>query len=101
MEVNHVVIDAEFFEIDSLRFTPAGVAIIEFKLRHESQRVENGISRKVECEIDAIALADLAQWIAKINVGQQAKVLGFLAKKSHKSSRLILHVNEIDIGRKN
>ncbi|MEO6823499.1 MAG: primosomal replication protein N [Nitrosospira sp.] len=96
MNCNQVVICGKILEIGSLRYTPAGVAVAEFKISHVSRQIEAGKPRRVDCEILAVALAQMAEIIAGITPGTEMKLAGFLAKKSRMSLQLVLHVNNID-----
>lgn len=69
----------------------------EFKISHISRQIEAGMARQVECEISAVALAQMAETIAGIALGTKVKSIGFLAKKSRMSLQLVLHVNNIDL----
>ena len=77
-----------------LRYTPAGIPLLSFVLRHASEQIEAGMKRKVDCEVNAVALGELAL-NPQIKVGNQLKVSGFLAKRSMKSSQLVMHINQI------
>ena len=52
---NRVEISGVITGLQALRHTPAGVPVIEFRLRHESERAEAGMKRRVQAELDAIA----------------------------------------------
>ena len=97
MNCNQTVICGKIIEIGSLRYTPAGVAVAEFKIGHVSRQIEAGMPRKVECEISAVALAQMAETISSVALGTKVKSTGFLAKKSRMSLQLVLHVNNIDL----
>ena len=56
-------------ELGALRYTPAGVAALEFKLAHESEQDEAGGRRKVKAEIGAIAFEAQARLIAGAKPG--------------------------------
>lgn len=79
------------------RYTPAGVAVAEFKISHLSRQIEAGMPRQVECEVSAVALAQMAETIVDVTLGTRVKLIGFLAKKSRMSSQLVLHVNTVDL----
>ena len=51
-------------ELGALRYTPAGVPALEFKLRHESEQSEAGGARRVEAEIGGIAFEAQARLLA-------------------------------------
>jgi primosomal replication protein N len=96
LNCNRTEICGTITEIGSLRYSPAGVAVIEFKIRHVSRRVEAGKPRQVECEVSAVALAQLAEIVTSLAPGAAVKLTGFLTKKSRMSFQLVLHVNRID-----
>ena len=86
----------ELIERKALRFTPAGVPVLEFRLRHESEQVEAGISRRVECEIAAIIVGPQARNLQGALPGVKISVIGFLAARSRNSRQPMLHVNIIE-----
>lgn len=53
------------------------------------------MSRKVNCDISAVALAQLALIISEIKPGTLVKLTGFLAKKSQMSLQLVLHADNV------
>jgi len=87
------VIQAEVVQIEPLRYTPAGIPLLSVVLRHVSEQIEAGMKRKVECEINAVVLGDLA--LTGLKQGVQIVAQGFLAKRSLKSTQLVMHINDI------
>ena len=79
--------------LEPIRYTPAGIPLLSFLLQHASQQSEAGLKRKVECEVYAVALGDLAN--TNIQLGSSVKVKGFLAKRSAKSTQLVLHIEQL------
>ena len=69
---------------------------MEFKLRHESEQSEAGKPRKVEAEIGGIAFDAQARLLAGTKLNTGLKLQGFLAAKSKRSSKLVLHVTNIE-----
>ena len=95
MARNQVVISGELIALEGLRYTPGGVARVALTLSHASQQPEaNGI-RQVQCEVNALAFAGVAEKAAQFAVGQTVKVRGFLARQSIRSRQLVLHINDI------
>ena len=94
---NRLVLSGEVTEVADLRYTPAGIPLLAFTLKHVSQQVEAGMKRQVECEVPAVAMAKLAEQARGLKPGCQARVAGFLARKSLNSRQLILHINELEI----
>jgi primosomal replication protein N len=82
--------------LSPLRYTPAGIPAVEFKLRHESQVEEAGSRRAVDAEIGAIAFDAQARLIAGARLMSGVKLEGFLAAKSKRSKKLVLHVTHIE-----
>ena len=95
MARNQVVISGELIALESLRYTPAGVARVALTLSHSSQQSEANGLRQVQCEVNALAFAEVADKVAKFAVGQNVKVRGFLARQSIRSRQLVLHINDI------
>ena len=83
-------------QLKALRYTPAGVPVIEFRLKHESEREEAGAKRKVSAELDAIAFEAQARLLAGRAMGQPLKAEGFLSAKSKHSAKPVLHVTNIE-----
>jgi len=93
---NRVELSGRLLERGQLRHTPAGVAALEFKLVHESEQQEAGVTRKVQAEIAAIAFEAQARLMAARPLGSPVKVEGFLSAKSKRAKRLMLHVTNIE-----
>ncbi len=51
------------------------------------------MKRKVECEVNAVVIGDLA--LKGLKTGAQIIAQGFLARRSLKSTQLVMHINEI------
>ena len=95
-EANRVELSGTLAELGALRHTPAGIPVIEFRIRHESQAVEAGSSRKVEAEVEAIAFQTDARLLAAAAPGSALRVEGFLCAKSRRSKKLVLHLTKIE-----
>ena len=93
---NLLVIDGEVVQIETLRYTPAGIPLLSFVLRHLSEQVEAGMQRRVECDVNAMVMGPLAERSQSIKVGEFYKASGFLAKRSLKSTQLVMHINTLD-----
>ena len=81
--------------LEPLRYTPAGIPLLSFVINHVSEVIEAGLKREVECEVSAVAMGDLAK--SNITLGTNINVAGFLAKRSAKSTQLVLHILKIEI----
>lgn len=94
MEANEVALSGELTAIDALRYTPAGMPLLEFRLLHRSQQTEAGLKRQVECEMSGVAMAEVAVAMSRFKPGQAVRVKGFLNRKNRMSTQLILHATE-------
>ena len=94
---NRLLIDGQLAELDSLRYTPAGVPRVEMKIRHASTREEAGMQRQVQCEIPALALGEAAERAALLKLGQSVRAEGFLAQRSMRSTQLVMHIDKITL----
>ena len=83
-------------ERSALRYTPAAVPVTECVIAHQSEQVEAGNARRVECEIQAIGLGETAQWLQAAVPGVLVRLTGFLAARSQRSKQLRLHVTTIE-----
>jgi primosomal replication protein N len=80
-----------------LRYTPAGIPALNFKISHTSEQIEAGNRREVQCEVASLALDQAALLASRLNVGDAVLVEGFLARKSRNSTQLVLHVNKVQM----
>jgi primosomal replication protein N len=93
---NQVAIAGVLTELSSLRYTPAGIPVVEFRLRHESERMEAGALRKVETELDGIAFEAQARLLSGSSLGRALRAEGFLGARSRRSKKPVLHVTNIE-----
>ncbi len=93
--MNKLGLQAEVVQIEALRYTPAGIPLLSIVLHHESEQIEAGMKRKVECKLNAVILGDLALKAPKI--GAHILAAGFLAKRSLKSTQMVLHIQQMHI----
>jgi len=94
--LNRIELIGSLIERLAPRYTPAGVPVTECRIRHESEQMEAGSMRRVECEIPAVGLGDPAKWLQAASVGSAVKVTGFLAAKSRNSKQLVLHIEQLE-----
>ena len=97
--MNALALSGTVIGLEPIRYTPAGLPLLSFVLQHASEQIEAGLRRKVECEVNAVVLGNLASELAKqqISLGMAINVQGFLAKRSAKSTQLIMHVTHLTL----
>lgn len=93
---NRLTLDARLTQRGDLRYTPAGIPAIDCTLVHESVQAEAGGQRKVECEVFAVAFADVARKLARMPVGGELRCEGFLARRYRTGVTVALHITDIE-----
>ncbi|MHB1655413.1 MAG: primosomal replication protein N [Burkholderiales bacterium] len=96
MENNHLEFSGILEELTALRYTPAGVPLIECKISHRSRQLESGGEREVILTLPAIAIGEIAQRLQRLNVTQAISASGFLARKSRNSPHIVLHICSLE-----
>ena len=96
LSVNLVRLSGQLIERKALRYTPAGVPVSEFRIGHQSEQIEAGLLRRVECELAVIALGVPARLVQELPLGAGVRIEGFLAARSRNSRQPTLHVNTIE-----
>lgn len=97
MNLNQLAISGKIVDLNIPRYTPAGIMITEFRVSHSSSQEEAGIQRRIEFELTAIAMANIAEKIAHMGSGINIELTGFLTKKNRLSNQLVLHVSDARI----
>ena len=92
--MNQVVLTACIAEAGALRYTPAGLPALDFRLEHESEVVEAGQTRQVKVAVKAVAFGSLAETLARQPQGSLWKFTGFLATPRN-GKHPVLHVQQI------
>jgi primosomal replication protein N len=89
---NEVVIDGRLLKRATLRLTPAGIPVVDLVIGHTSIQVEAGGRREARCEVEAVAIGDMAVRLSTQKLNQPLQFGGFLTQHSAKDRRLVLHV---------
>ena len=78
-----------------LRYTPAGVAVINLELDHQSQIVQADSVRQLSFTVEAIALGDVALVVDSLALGKLYTFDGFWAPAHHRIKRIVFHVLKV------
>jgi primosomal replication protein N len=81
LKQNRLIITANLAAKEPLRYSPAGVPILNCRLVHRSEQPEAGMPRSVICEIPAVAVGDVAGRLAEIQLETEWQFTGFLATR--------------------
>ena len=81
MKHNRLTLTATLQHKEPLRYSPAGVPILQMRIAHESEQIEAGHPRRVTCEIPAVAVGDVAARLATESIETEWRFSGFIANK--------------------
>lgn len=95
-DANELTLTGKITERDALRHTPAGIALVNFRVVHESEQTEAGAARQVRAEVACLAVEEQARLVVAAPLGSAIKVSGFLAAKGRTGKQLVLHVERIE-----
>lgn len=89
---NRLTLTATMVERDTLRYTPAGIPMLNARVSHGSRQAEAGTARDVEFEMAVVFAGKLAESASRMPVGQGLELSGFLAARRKLAKSLVLHV---------
>ena len=83
--------NASIAEASALRYTPAGLPALDFRLEHESEVSEAGQLRQVKVAIKAVAFGSVAETLRQQAIGSSWRFTGFLATPRN-GKHPVLHI---------
>lgn len=86
---------------EALRYTPAGVPVLELTLEHGSRQSAGGFERDVRCVAPALLVGPSASELANWLDGQVITAHGFLAARSLRNPKLVLHIQHVEFEKGN
>jgi len=92
---NRLILTGRVVELEPLRYTPAGVAIVRFKIEHDSEQIEAGAVRQLHMEIACVATETMARLVCAAPLGSSLRVDGFIAHRSKTHRGIELHALDI------
>ncbi|HTJ92892.1 MAG TPA: primosomal replication protein N [Pararobbsia sp.] len=93
--MNRLQLDANIVEREPLRYTPAGVPIVNCTLAHRGTTQEAGVARQIEMTLAALAAGEISGRIANLALGEPARFVGFLAPRNRSAKSLVFHITEL------
>ena len=90
---NHVELTAGIAEQKAIRYTPAGLPVIDLILVHSSSVQEAGVLRQVNATVKAVAIGSVAERVQTQPIGSVWRFKGFLATPKN-GKNVILHIQE-------
>jgi len=92
--MNRLVLSARLIERGALRYTPAGLPALDFRLEHQSELSEESQVRQVSVQVRAIAIGAITRSLAALNLGDDGTFAGFLAG-ARNGRGLLFHVTSL------
>ena len=80
----------------TLRYTPAGIPMLNLVIEHQSEQQEAGQSVKVQCRLTAIAAGKMTERLMQWPETQPCIVSGFLAQAGRYRNEVMLHITAIE-----
>ncbi len=91
--MNALQLSATVIQVQSLRYTPAGVPVINLVLEHESVAVELGTPRQVKLQLRAMAFGAHAETLSRQGLDLAGQFHGFLIN-SRTSKGVVFHIQD-------
>ena len=92
--MNRLVLSARLIERGALRYTPAGLPALDFRLEHQSELSEENQVRKVSVQIRAVAIGAITQTLTALSLGDAGTFAGFIAG-TRNGRGLLFHVTSL------
>ena len=92
--MNKVQLRVILSEVLTLRYTPAGISVLDLVLTHQSDVVEAGHPRQLDFEFEARAIGEVAESLNLIELGSFLEIEGFLSTTRKNSRRVLLHIQD-------
>lgn len=78
-----------------MRYTPAGVAVINLEIDHASEVIQAGSSRAVCFSLEITALGDAALAASQLLLGKVYTFEGFWAPAHYRTKRITFHLQRM------
>ncbi|MES2887629.1 MAG: primosomal replication protein N [Pseudomonadota bacterium] len=93
--LNRLILTAQVVERGAMRYTPAGLPVLDLGLKHESEILHNGQVRRVALEIKARGIGEITQNLGRLEIGSSHGFAGFLGPQRN-GRGVVFHVTELD-----
>jgi primosomal replication protein N len=91
--VNQLQLSAVVVQVQSLRYTPAGVPALNIVLEHESQVLELDTPRLVKLQLRAVAFGAQAQILSRQGLDSACEFHGFLTN-ARNGKGVVFHIQD-------
>ncbi len=80
-------------EVQNLRYTPAGIPVLNLLLEHESSVTEMDAPRRVKLQVRAVAFGVLAETLSRQALASVCRFAGFMAH-ARNGKGLVFHIQD-------
>lgn len=91
--MNRFELLASVVQVQTLRYTPAGIPALNIVLEHESQVVEMDTPRAVKLQLRAVAFGSQAETLARSGLDSSYDFSGFLTN-ARNGKGLLFHIQD-------
>jgi primosomal replication protein N len=91
--VNILQLSAAVVQVQSLRYTPAGIPAVNLVLEHESEVVEMDTPRQVKVQLKAVAFGAQAEILSRQGLDSVCKFHGFMAN-GRNGKGVVFHIQD-------
>ena len=91
--MNQLVLSATLQQMAAMRYTPAGIPVLDMVLMHESMQTEMGTERVASLALKAVAFGTLAERLAVQSLAAQFRFLGFMTN-TRNGKGVVFHVQD-------
>jgi primosomal replication protein N len=91
LRVNQFRLSATVVQVQSLRYTPAGIPAINLVLEHESVVTELDTPRQVKLQLRAVAFGALAETLSRQGLESVCEFQGFMAN-ARNGKGVVFHI---------
>jgi primosomal replication protein N len=91
--VNRFELSASVVQVQTLRYTPAGIPALNIVLEHESQVVEMDTPREVTLQLRAVAFGSQAESLARSGLDASYQFSGFMTN-ARNGKGLLFHIQD-------
>ncbi|MDE1943236.1 MAG: primosomal replication protein N [Betaproteobacteria bacterium] len=97
MSRNELVLSGTIAAKETLRYTPAGLPLLQLVLSHQSEQSEAGAAFRAELEAVVLVLGEAATALDRQPLGTRISIKGFLARKSRNSRQLVIRTEQFKL----
>ena len=91
--MNILQLSAAVVQVQSLRYTPAGIPAVNLVLEHESEVVEMDTPRQVKLQLKAVAFGAQAEILSRQGLDSVCEFHGFMAN-GRNGKGVVFHIQD-------